>query len=294
MTKLIGTRNSVEFGPDLPILLINDQLRVYDQDEAVLAALKRGDCTPLVELAREGEAHGCQAVDILIDHHELDESELLPQAVQAIDQAIGCPLSIDSRSAAAIDRAMAGYPGKAMLNSIVYEPELLADLLPLVVKYKMAVVAMLLDDVTIPETWQERLAIARKILAVTDDAGIPREDVVFDCVCMAASAMPNSMQVTLDTLKAVHEEFGMTTILGIGNAGFGMPDQTRLDMLYLAIGASWGLDSALVDYHTENLELYARGTDFLTGRDLYGEAYISLHRRQQEPESRRPRQTTTS
>jgi hypothetical protein len=38
------------------------------------------------------------------------------------------------------------------------------------------------------------------------------------------------------------------------------------------------LDAALVDYHTENLELYTKGTDFLTGRDPYGEGYIALHR----------------
>ena len=75
------------------------------------------------------------------------------------------------------------------------------------------------------------------------------------------------MQVTLDTVTAVHEELGMTTLLEIGNAGFGMPYQTRLDILYLAIGASWGLDAALVDYRTETLAHYARGADFLTGRD---------------------------
>lgn len=279
MTKLFGSRSDVEFGPGLPLLLINDQLRVYDQEEAVLNSLKNGDCDPIVQLAREGAARGCSVVDILIDHHDLDEEELLPDAVRAVDEAIGCPISVDSRNPEAIERAMDGYPGKALLNSIVYEQNVLDKLLPLVVKHKMAVIAMLLDDVTIPETWQERLAIAYQILAVTDDAGIPREDVVFDCVCLAASAIPDSMQATLDTLKAVHQELGMSTLLGVGNAGFGMPDQTRLDLLYLAIGASWGLDAALVDYHTENLELYAAGVDFLTGRDPYGEGYIAYHRR---------------
>ena len=82
--------------------------------------------------------------------------------------------------------------------------------------------------------------LAKKIVQIKDAAGISRDDVVFDCVCLAAAAVPNSMQVTLDTLKAVHEELGMSTLLGIGNAGIGMPFQTRLDMLYLAIGASWG------------------------------------------------------
>ena len=287
MTKLIGSRSSVEFGPGLPVLLINDQLRVYDQDETVLEQLQAGNSDALVQLALEGAKHGCRAVDLLIDHYTLDEAELLPLVVQAVDEALGCPISLDSRNATAIDRAMQGYSGKAMLNSIVYEKEVLDDLLPLVTRYNMAVVAMLVDDVHIPETWQDRLAIAHKILEHTDDAGIPREDVVFDCVCMAAGALPNSMQVTLDTLKAVHDDLGMSTLLGIGNAGFGMPDQTRLDMIYMAIGASWGLDSALVDFHTDHLLTYANAADFLTGRDLYGANYISLYRKRKRSRTKK-------
>ncbi len=291
MTKLIGTKSSVEFGPGLPLLLINDQLRVYDQSEAVLAELQSGNCAYLVQLALEGAEQGCRAVDLLIDHHSLDEAELLPLVLKAVDEALGCPISIDSRNPSAIDHALEGYAGKALLNSIVYEKEVLDELLPLVVKHKMAVIAMLVDDVHIPESWQERLAVARKILQITDEAGIPRDDVVFDCVCLAASAVPNSMQTTLDTLKAVHQELGMSTLLGIGNAGFGMPDQTRLDMVYLAIGASWGLDAALVDYHTDHLNAYAKAADFLTGRDLYGANYISLYRPSQQPVVKRSRKS---
>ena len=71
------------------------------------------------------------------------------------------------------------------------------------------------------------------------------------------------------------------------NAGFGMPYQTRLDMLYLAIGASWGLDATLADYRTENPAYYAKGVDFLTGRDPYGQGYIDLYRQAGIHEPRR-------
>jgi hypothetical protein len=79
----------------------------------------------------------------------------------------------------------------------------------------------------------------------------------------------------------------MITILGIGNAGFGMPDQTKLDMMYLSIAASWGMDAALVDFHTEGLQMYSRAIDFLTARDLYGVNYIALYRKRGERTRRR-------
>lgn len=282
MTKLTGTASQVEFGPGLPILLINDQLRVYDQDPIILEELRAGHCGRLVQLAQQGASRGCRAVDVLIDHPALDEAERLSLVFRAVDQALGCPISIDSRNPTAIERTLAGYPGKPLLNSIAYEPDLLARMLPLVAKYKTAVVAMLVDHVSIPQTWQARIAVAHKILRATDEACIPREDVVFDCVCMAASTVPNSMQVTLDTLKAVHEEFGMSTILGIGNAGFGMPDQTRIDLAYLLAAVPWGLDAALVNPDTPDLVESVRAIDFLAGSDPYGRDYIDHYRFKQQ------------
>ncbi len=278
MTQLAGSRFSVEFGPGRPVLLINDQLRVYDQSPQVLAELAVGRCDTLVQLAREGEAAGCRAVDILIDHPALVEADVLPLVFRAVDAALGCPISLDSRNPLAIEAALDGYTGKALLNSITGERELLDTLLPLVAKYRLAVVALLVNDVHVPQTWQERLAVARDILARTDAIGIPREDIVFDAVCMAASTLPGSMQVTLDTLAAIHGELGMSTLLGIGNAGFGMPDQTRIDLAYLIAAVPWGLDAALVDYHTENLLVASRAIDFLSGRDPTGAGYISLYR----------------
>ena len=137
---------------------------------------------------------------------------------------------------------------------------------------------MLVDDIRIPQTWQERLAIAHKILQATDRAGVSRDDVVIDCVCMAASTMPNSMQVTLDTLKAVHEVLGMSTILGIGNAGFGMPDQTCIDLAYLIAAVPWGLDAALVDPSTPGMIEGILAIDFLSDSDPYGREYIQYYR----------------
>jgi hypothetical protein len=78
----------------------------------------------------------------------------------------------------------------------------------------------------------------------------------------------------------VHNELGVATILGIGNAGFGMPDQTRIDLAYLIASVPWGLDAALVDPATPGLVEATRAIDFLTGNDLYGKRYIQHYRAQ--------------
>jgi 5-methyltetrahydrofolate--homocysteine methyltransferase len=74
-----------------------------------------------------------------------------------------------------------------------------------------------------PKTVEGRLAQARAILDAAEQYGISREDIVIDAICLASSAEPGSMQVTPNTLSGLHRELGVATILGIGNAGFGMP-----------------------------------------------------------------------
>jgi 5-methyltetrahydrofolate--homocysteine methyltransferase len=285
MTRLIGSRSSVEFGPGKPVLLINDELRVYDQTPEALAELKGGRCDTLVHLAQAGAQAGCEAVDILLDHPNLDEVETLSLVLRAVDAALGCPLSLDSRNPRAIAAALetgapdgAPYPGKALLNSVTGEQQLLDELLPLVKKYGMAVVGLLLDERGVPPTWQERLAVGRRILAATDAVGIPRDDVTLDCVVLAASTTPGSLQVTLDTLRAVHDELGVSTLLGIGNAGFGMPDPRRIDLAYLIAAIPWGLNAALVDCRSAEMLALIRAADFLAGNDPVGRRYISLYR----------------
>jgi 5-methyltetrahydrofolate--homocysteine methyltransferase len=134
------------------------------------------------------------------------------------------------------------------------------------------------EDHGLPKTVEGRIAEARTILEAAERHGIPRQDVVIDAICLASCAEPGSIQVTLETLKALHDDLEVATVLGIGNAGFGMPDQTRIDLAYLVAAVPWGLDAALVDPATPGLIEQVRAIDFLVGGDPYGSRYIEHYR----------------
>jgi 5-methyltetrahydrofolate--homocysteine methyltransferase len=280
MTILTSRNGIIEFGAGLPTLLINDQLRVMDQNPAVLAELQQGKLDKILELARLGQAVGTEAVDILVNHPDLDEAALLPQIAVAVHQEIGCPISLDSRNPEALRAALSALkPHKALINSVTAESDSLTDLLPVASEYGAAIVGMPIGHLYgMPKTVEGRLAEAGVIVQAAEQHGIPRQDIVIDAICLASSAEPGSMQVTLDTLTALHRELGVATILGIGNAGFGMPDQTRIDLAYLLAAVPCGLDAALVDPTTPGLLQGTRAIDFLSGRDLYGKRYIQHYR----------------
>lgn len=291
MTTLTSRNGELTIGPDQPVVLINDQLRVMDQTPEVLEELQQGKIDTLLALARMGAEVGADMVDILVNHPGLDEAALLPKVALAVHEAIGCPISLDSREPAALEAALeALQPHKVIINSVTAEHEMMAQLLPLAAKYGAAIVGMPIgDEHGMPKEVAGRVAEARTLIAAAAEHGIPKEDIVMDAICLASSAEPGSMQVTLETLRAFHAELGVATTLGIGNAGHGMPEQTKIDLAYLIAAAPWGLDSALVDPHTPLLIAEARAIDFLTARDPYGMRYIGHYRAQHGKTRRRRR-----
>ena len=281
MTTLTFPGGAVHFGQGWPTLLINDQLRVLDQKETnVLEQLHAGNLDGLVTLARAGRDRGLDAADLLIQSPDLDEVELLPRLAVRVLREVGCPVSLDTRDPEALEATLQAIrPSKALINSISAEPAVLNSLLPLAHKYRAAFVGMPIgQNARLPMTGAERLAEAQVIVDAATGLGIPKEDIVLDAVCLAAAAGPGTFEVTLETLRAFHTVLECTTLLGIGNAGFGMPEQTAIDLAYLLGAIPFGLDAALVDPNTAGLLESVRAMDFLTGKDPVGKRYLQHYR----------------
>lgn len=284
MTVLTSRNGSLEFGPGKPTLLVNDQLRVMDQSPDVLEELREGKLDKLLELARLGAEIGSDVVDILVTHADLDEVDLLPRVALAVHEEIGCPISLDTRNPAALEAALKALrPYKAMLNSVTAEPEEYEKLLPVCAKYGAVVVGMPIGKLHgLPKTVEGRIAETEVILQAARSYGIAREDLVIDAICLATAAEADSMKVTLETLRALEQDMGLSTILGIGNAGHGMPTQLYIDLAYLIAAVPWGLHAALVNPLTPGLIETVRAVDFLTDRDPYGRRYIGRYREQRK------------
>lgn len=294
MTTLTSRTGEIVLGPGKPVVLINDQLRIMDQSPDVLAELRDGKIERLLELARLGDRVGTDMVDILVNYPGLDEVAILPRIAAAVHEAVGCPISLDSRHPEALRAALTAlHPYKAMVNSVTAEAEVLTRLLPVVAEFGAAVVGMPMgDEHGLPKDPEGRLAEAARIVEAAETYGISRDDVVIDAICLASSAEPGSMAVTLETLRRLHEELKVATTLGIGNAGHGMPEPTHIDLAYLIAAVPWGLDSALMDPRTPHLIETVRAIDFLTARDPYGMRYIRHYR--SKSDSRRSTQSAAA
>jgi 5-methyltetrahydrofolate--homocysteine methyltransferase len=280
-TRLTSPNGEILIGKGHPTVLINDQLRVLDQSPEIFEKLMNNEVDGLIELAKNGFQHGLDMVDILIYHPELDEVELLPRIVQQINKVVGCPIMLDTRNPQALEAALKEIqPFQAVINSVTAEKEMLEVILPIAKKFNAVLVGMPIGDrYGLPKTLPERLYEANVIIEACEGIGISRDRILMDGVVLASAAEPNSFQITVESLNAYQDQFGVATILGIGNAGFGMPTPTVIDLAFLIGAIPWGLNSALVNPKTKGLIETVRAMDFLVNNDIAGKRYIHWYRK---------------
>lgn len=216
-------------------------------------ALMDGDMDYILNQAVEQIDAGAEILDVNVGVPSLDESAVLPDLVKKLQAITGTPLQIDSSDPAAIEAALRVYNGKAIVNSVNGEPDVMDDILPVVKKYGAAVIGLTLDGDGIPATAEGRFAIAERIAARAADYGIPEEDVIIDCLTLTASAQQKEVNETLRAVKMVRERLGLKTALGVSNISFGLPMRVIINRTFLAMAMECGLDLPIINPNEEEM-----------------------------------------
>lgn len=220
---------------------------------------------------------GAEILDVNVGVPSLDDVKMLPQVIKKLQSVTGLPLQIDSSNPKAIEAALRVYNGKAIVNSVNGEDKVLAAILPLVKKYGAAVVGLTLDETGIPATAEGRFAIAEKILARAMDYGIPKEDVIIDCLTLTASAQQKEANETLRAVRMVKEKLGLATALGVSNISFGLPARPFINRTFLALAMENGLDLPIMNPNDEDMMASIFAYNVLKNRDKNAVRYIERY-----------------
>jgi len=184
------------------------------------------------------------------------------------------PLAIDTLNMEALEAALRLYNGKPLVNSVTGAEDMLHKVLPLVKKYGAAVVGLTMDERGIPQTAEERVKIAEKIIRTAESYGIKREDVLIDTVVQPAAFDTTTAQVTLTALKTVREALKVQTVLGISNVSYGLPKRTVLSAAFFTLALQNGLSAGIVNPLSRNVMNAYRAWCVLGGFDTECEDYI--------------------
>jgi 5-methyltetrahydrofolate--homocysteine methyltransferase len=278
-TVVQSPSRTVVIGPDQPFCVIGERINPTGR-KAFQKQLQAGDLSQLEIDTAEQVAGGADMLDVNVGDPLADEIELMRAAVPLVQGLTDLPLCIDSSVIEALEAGLSAYQGKALVNSVTGEDERLEAILPIVAKYGAAVIG-LANAEDIPMEPERRLEVAKKIVSVAGDYGIPPEDILIDPLAMPVGAEPRAVTLFLETLHLLRDELGVNTTCGASNTSFGLPGRHTLGAAFLAVAQSHGLTSAIMDARrTETVEA-VRATDFLLGRDEWGARWIADFRKKQ-------------
>jgi 5-methyltetrahydrofolate--homocysteine methyltransferase len=277
-TKVSSSQREVVISDSGPTILIGERINPTGKKK-LAAALKAGDFDVIRQEAIVQVEAGADILDVNVVAPDVDEISILPKAIETIMSAVDVPLCIDINNPAALKEALRVYEGKAIVNSVSGEERSLNEVLPLVKEYGTAVIGLALDDKGIPKEAEKRLEVVNKVIERAESLGIPREDIIIDCLALAVSSDDQAGFITLQAIHAVKEELGVNQTLGASNISFGLPDRPLVNKAFLSLAIEAGVTCPTVDAAQVSAAIMA--TDLILGRDRFAQRYIKAYRQRQ-------------
>ncbi len=228
--------------------------------------------------ARTQVQNGADILDVNMGLPGADESVLMTNAVNEIQEIVNVPLSLDSSFVDALEAACRNCAGKPLINSVNGETEKLQKILPIAKKYGASIIGLTVDENGIPKTWQERMKIVEKILFYASKIGVKRTEIIFDFLTLSVSSSPEQVAETLQAIKqAKMQLWDCKTILGVSNISFGLPSRQTINSTFLKMAVDAGLDMAICNPNADWTidDEYAR--NLLTGKDENAKKYIEKY-----------------
>jgi 5-methyltetrahydrofolate--homocysteine methyltransferase len=282
-TVLRSRSRTVTIGAEQPFCIIGERINPTGR-KAFAEQLRGGDLSTVrLDAAAQVEA-GADMLDVNAGIPLVDEAELLKDMLRTAQETVDAPLCIDSSVVEALEAGLSVYEGRALVNSVTAEDDRLEEILPLVARHDAAVIALANDETGIPETPEQRLTLARKIVSAAGDYGIAPEDIVIDPLAMTVGADTEAVTTTLRTIRLIRDELGVNMCLGASNVSFGLPQRHALNAAFLPMAMAAGLTSAIMSTASVCVQS-VRGADLLLGHDPWGASWIAAHRARQAQEA---------
>ncbi len=216
-------------------------------------ALVNNDIDYILNEAVKQEEKGVHILDVNVGLPEIDEEKMLTSVVCEIQAVSDLPLQIDTANPIAMESALRYYNGKPLINSVNGKEESIKAVFPLAKKYGGAIIALTLDENGIPESPEERVKIAKKILKAAKKYGINKKDIIFDTLAMTVSASSSAAISTLSAMKDIRYKLGCHTSLGVSNVSYGLPYRDAVNGTFFALALENGLSAAIMNPHSSDM-----------------------------------------
>lgn len=248
--------------------------------KAIRPAMENYDAAAIQDLAKKQYEAGATFIDINAGMFIDDEPERVEWLVNTVQEVVDAPLAIDSPNPLALERGLKAIKkGKPIINSITDEKARFNAVMPLVIKYNTGIIALCMDDKGMPETIDERVTIAERLVDKLTKEGVKLDDIYIDPMVRPIGTGSQYGTVAIETIRKVKQEFPEAHIAcGLSNISFGIPARKLVNQAFLIVAMSAGMDGAIMDPLDRKLMSFIYATEALMGQDDYCMNYLTRFR----------------
>jgi len=261
--------------------------RVNGMYRDVRRAVNEKDKSVIQALAAEQVAGGADVMDINLGPTKGDPVENFVWLAQAVHEATGKPISLDSAKpdllVRAVPRVKQALPdAKLVINSCTAAPDNMAKLIPVAAEHEASIIGLTMDQRGVPGDVEQRVECGATFLMAAMEAGVMPEDVYLDPIILpvnVASKQPQNVMEAIRQLSIVSDP-PPHFIIGLSNVSQKCLMNHLINRIYLVMCLSAGLDAAIMDAADRDLVEAAVTAEVLLDKHLYSDDYIKAWRMQ--------------
>jgi len=247
--------------------------------KVIATAIENQNQEAIQQIAKDQYEAGTNYIDVNAGVFVGKESEYLKWLVKTVQTVVDGPCCIDSPDPKAIEAALSVHKGSPMINSISLEKERYDSLLPIVAGTDMKVIALCMSDDGMPETADDRLAIADKLINGLLQKNVPIENIYVDPLVQPVSTNNIFGVEFLEAIEKIIETFkGIHTVCGLSNISYGLPNRPFLNQTFMSMAIAKGLDGAIINPLDKKMMANIIAAAMLTGKDDFCTNYLKAFR----------------
>ncbi|MEZ5126613.1 MAG: dihydropteroate synthase [Thermoleophilia bacterium] len=232
------------------MLIIGENIHIIAPP--VKAAIEARDAKAIQDMAVRQVEAGAGVVDLNIGPQKKLGHEIMPWIVQAVQDVVDVPLSLDTTNLAAMRAGLEVCKQPAMLNSASADPARLDSVMQLAAEFDARVIALTMGVDGIPTTADGRAGIAMEaLLPAAEAAGLAMPDVFLDPLVLTVTCNQDVAEAAIDAIRIFKQlsDPAPTTVVGLSNISNGCPAEIRglINRTYLVMLMAAGLDAAIAD-----------------------------------------------
>lgn len=244
--------------------------RINTSRKMVQAAVAERNSDYIIDDVKKQQDAGAAFIDVnagaRIGHEEEDMKWLL----DIIQPVVNVPLALDSPDPAVLEMAFQMVDKTPMVNSISLEKDRYEAMMPFLNGKECKVIALCMDDMGMPNSSDDIVGRAKKLVGELNNIGIPTTNIYVDPLVQPISTDTNKGTMALDAVRAIKTDFPEVHITGgLSNISYGLPQRHIINRTFVTLMMGAGMDSAIIDPLDKKIMATIQTADMLLGQDQF-------------------------